>query len=220
MAWSEAAARRMRCLVAAAGALVLAGCNHSGGPVASQAQPRGATVAFDTIDGLPPDQFKTLVKNLNDEAQNRRLAVISRESPATYRVRGALAITVSRSQSTVSWTWDVLDGDERVALRIASEETVKVRHTDAWAAADDAMLQRIASTSMEKLAAFLTSPEVAPRPAAVALFGSRGTSPEAAGIFRRPDADPIPAAATPDADDDSGPVPLPPRRERLAAIHP
>ena len=36
------------------------------------------------------------------------------------------------------------------------------RRHDAWSAADDAMLQRIARSSMDQLAAFLTSPEVAP----------------------------------------------------------
>ena len=35
-------------------------------------QPRGASVAFESIDGPPPDQFRQLVQNLNDEAQRAR----------------------------------------------------------------------------------------------------------------------------------------------------
>jgi hypothetical protein len=160
------------------------------------------------------------VKNLNDEAQSRRLAVISREQPSAYRVRGYLAATVAKHQTTISWVWDVFDQDEHRALRISGEETAKVRHKDGWTAADDAMLQRIAQSSMEQLAAFLTSPAVAPgtAPSAepqIALTGVSDSSPEAAGIFRifRPQADPIStASAEPSGEDETGPVPLPRRR--------
>jgi hypothetical protein len=179
-------------------ALTLAACNPDSQAV-SAAQPRGATVAFESVDGLPPGQFKKLVQDLNDEAQGRRLAVISREQSAVYRVRGYLAVKITKHQTTVSWVWDVFDQEENRTLRISGEETAKVRHRDAWAAADDAMLRRIARTSMEQLAVFLTSPEVAPgtSPSApeaqVAMAAPHESSPEAAGIFRvsRPQADPI-----------------------------
>ncbi|MFY9686469.1 MAG: hypothetical protein WAJ88_11790 [Pseudolabrys sp.] len=199
--------------------LALAACNPDSQGVSVQ-QPRGATVAFDSLDGLPPSQFQRLVKNLNNEAQSRRLAVISREQPSAYRVRGYLAATVTKHQTTVSWVWDVFDQDEHRTLRISGEETAKVRLKDAWAAADDAMLHRIAQTSMEQLAAFLTSPEVAPGTAPppepqVALVGTSDSSPEAAGIFRifRPQADPISTASTESSGEgETGPVPLPRRR--------
>ena len=142
-------------------ALGLAACNPDSQGVSAQ-QPRGATVAFDSLDGLPPGQFQRLVENLNEEAQSRRLPVISREQPSAYRVRGYLAAKVAKNQTTISWVWDVFDQDEHRALRISGEETAKVRHKDAWAAADDALLQRIAQSSMEQLTAFLTSPAVAP----------------------------------------------------------
>ncbi len=182
--WGErarrgAASRMQRASWVIAAALALAGCNHDGTTTGSLAQPRGATVAFDIIDGLPPGQFATLVKNLNDEAQTRRLAVMSRESPSTYRVRGALTVTVGKRHTTVAWTWDVFDGDERLAHRIAGDETAKVRHRDAWDAADDAMLQRIANSSMEQLAAFLTAPAAPAGPAAAPASESPSrTSPE------------------------------------------
>ncbi len=148
-------------LLAATCALVLAGCNPDKQAV-SAAQPRGATVAFESVDGLPPGQFRKVVQDLNDEAQSRRLAVISREQSSAYRVRGYFAVKVMKHQTTVTWVWDVFDQDEHRALRISGEEMKKVRHRDAWAAADDAMLSRIARESMEQLALFLTSPEVAP----------------------------------------------------------
>ena len=198
-------------------ALTLAACNLDGQPTAFNGQPRGATVAFESIDGLPPGQFQNLVQALNTEAQSRRLAVMSRESPSAYRVRGYLSAGVAKRQTTISWVWDVFDGDDRRALRIAGQETVKGRHRDAWSVADDAMLRRIATSSMDQLAAFLTSPEVAPgMPDAeprLALAATHESSPEANGIFRIFRADPAPAsngdmlAAT-----DSGAAPLPQRR--------
>ena len=202
--WGHRAVGAGRCIsdpcaaLAVACALMVAGCNPDNQAL-SAAQPRGATVAFDSVDGLPPGQFKKLVQDLNDEAQARRLAVISREQSSAYRVRGYLAVKVVKHQTTVSWVWDVFDREENRALRISGEETAKVRPRDAWTVADDAMLRRIAGNSMDQLAAFLTSPEVAPgtaplpAEAQVALADSHESSPEAAGIFRisAPRADPI-----------------------------
>lgn len=230
LGWGRRALRVTVCCVSRPGmvlaatcALALAGCTFDGQPNLSATQPRGATVAFESIDGPPSAQFATLVQNLNDEAQTRHLAVISRESPSAYRVRGYLAAKVVKGRTTIAWVWDVFDGNEHRALRITGEETANGRQRDAWSAADDAMLKRIARTSMEQLATFLTSPEVAPStPMAggepqIILVGEHDPSPEAAGIFRifRPQADPVPAVsaeAPAGAGDSTNPVPLPRRR--------
>ena len=124
--------------------------------------------------------------------------------------------------------------DEHRALRISGEETAKGRQRDAWSAADDAMLQRIAHTSMEQLAAFLTSPEVAPNApdrapsehAASCSLGARDSSPEAAGIFRifRAHADPVPSetaeAATARRKRRSGATAAPPASAARGGIGP
>jgi hypothetical protein len=232
----RAAAYRLLALGLAAACAMLAACNQNSQSGMFAAQPRGATVAFESIDGPPPGQFQKLVQNLNDEAQSRRLAVISRDSPSVYRVRGYIAAKVVKGQTTISWVWDVFDADQRRALRISGEETASSRtlgrQRDAWTAADDAMLQRIARSSMDQLAAFLTSPEISPEvtpstpdlpgAAQVALIGPRDSSPESAGIFRifRPQADPVPsqtAEGTSAADESAGSVPLPRRRPAPAA---
>src|SRR5690242_7359631 len=77
--------RPITMLAAAACAIALAGCQQDQQMV-STAQPRGATVAFESIDGPPPAQFHELVQSLNDEAHSRQLAVISRDKPSAYRV--------------------------------------------------------------------------------------------------------------------------------------
>jgi hypothetical protein len=221
----------LRPLLAAVGVLALAGCNPDGQASLNAAQPRGASVAFESIDGPPPAQFQKLVQNLNDEAQTRQLAVISRDKPSAYRVRGYLAAKVVKKRTTVSWVWDVFDQNEHRALRITGEDIAKGRRRDGWTAADDAMLKRIAHSSMEQLAAFLTSPEVAPNTSATAaapqvtLIGQRDTSPEAAGIFRifKVRADPVPAETaqgpgSPDAEAHPAIAgPLPRSRSPIAA---
>ena len=233
-AWQRIAlgACRLRWLVAAAGALALSACTTDGQPAASISQPRGASVAFDSIDGPPQGQFYKLVANLNEEAQARRLAVMSRDGAAAYHVRGYLAAKVVKGEITISWVWDVFDKDQHRVLRIGGEEaaketnkeTSKGKHRDAWAAADDAMLRRIARSSMDQLASFLTAPEdaVPATPATVASIGDEST-PEAAGIFRIFSAhvDPVSGEgsdvtiAIPDAA-----VPLPRRRPIRIAVLP
>lgn len=186
---------------AVACAVTLTACQFEGQPNLSAAQPRGATVAFDSIDGLPLTQFKILVQDLNDEAQTRRLAVMSRGNPSAYRVRGYLAAEVVKNKTTVSWIWDVFDRDENRALRITGSQVASGAKQSGWASVDEATLRKIAQNSMDQLAAFLTSPDVAPGAASpqVALAAvPPASSPEAAGIFRifQPHADPVPAART------------------------
>ena len=173
-------------------ALLLAGCQTAQqGPVAA-AQPRGATVAFESIDGLPPYQFHTLVEELNREAQTRQMPVQSRLQPAAYRVRGYFAASVERGNTMVSWVWDVFDRNERRALRISGNAPAQGRD---WNAADARLIQKVAQSSMDELSSFLNSPAVASDapapPAGPALALTGDGSPEAAGIFQVAHTDPI-----------------------------
>jgi hypothetical protein len=221
--------RRLSWTLAAVCATALAGCSTDGQPIASTSAPHGATVAFESIDGPPPAIFHKLVQNLNEEAQAHQLAVVSRESPSVYRVRGYLSAHVMKGHTAIAWVWDVYDSEQHRALRITGTEEGNARQRT-WVAADDAMLHKIARTSMEQLAAFLTSPTVAPAAprepeAAIASLGDRTSTPESAGIFRifQAKADPVESDATvgqadaeaPPAID--GPVPLPPHRPRTVA---
>jgi hypothetical protein len=151
-------ARWLRPAPALLAALVLAGCN-TGGPTALAGK-RIGTLAFDSIDGPPSAVFRDLVRKLDQEAQVRQLAVVSRDAPAAYRARGYLAAHVHRGgRTTISWVWDVYDAEERRALRIAGEEPAGSGARDPWTAADDQVLARIARASMEELA-----PLIAPSP--------------------------------------------------------
>ena len=186
------AVSRVGVAVVALAALALAGCQTDQQGMASAVQPRGATVAFDSIDGLPSNQFHRLVDQLNQEAQTRHLAVLPRSQTSAYRVRGYFAAAVEKGRTTVSWVFDVFDRSERRALRISGSAPVDGRD---WSAADARLLQKVAQGSMDELAGFLTAPTVAApsSPDAdqrLALAGDG--SPEAAGIFRVAHTDPLP----------------------------
>ena len=49
-----------------------------------------ATVAFEWIDGPPPQVFDRMVGVLDSESKLRNLSIVSREGGASYRVRSYL----------------------------------------------------------------------------------------------------------------------------------
>ena len=142
-------------------AALASGCTTSNTSNASLATsaPAGPTIAFESIDGPPVGIFNRLVDNLSSEAQARNLAIASREGAANYRVRGYLAAQVIRGRTHISWVWDVYDDVKVRALRIRGEEAGGRAGGDPWSIADEAMLRRIARTSVDRLAVFLRNPD-------------------------------------------------------------
>jgi hypothetical protein len=193
-------------LAVAAFAASAAGCSSlpsSNGrlSLASAVSP-GSTVAFESIDGPPPDVFRRLVADLNAEAGTRKIAVVSRESAATYRVRGYVSALVERDKTTFAWVWDIYDADKRRALRISGEEPAAAgKRRDAWAAADEQVLRRMARNGMDQMSGFLNSseplPVIAPEPNFITLVSGRDDTPEGAGIVRLPNSQDQPTAEAP-----------------------
>jgi hypothetical protein len=147
--------------------LAATACTNDALTTGSLVSGRGATIAFESIDGAPRPIFQKLVENLASEAVAHQVTVISREAAANYRVRGYMAAHLEARQIHIGWVWDVYDANRRRVLRIASEEPAGRRSGDAWNAADDAMLRRIARSGMDRLAAFLDAPgTTAPLPEA------------------------------------------------------
>jgi hypothetical protein len=146
---------------------VVGGCaSGGGGGNASFAQADGPTVAFESIDGPPPQIFERMVNLLDSEAKLRHLSVVSREGTAAYRVRSYLAAQIRGGKTTLAWVWDVYDRDQQRALRLSGEEqTGRASGRDAWGAADDLVLRRIAQAGLSGLSGMIngTAPvEVAP----------------------------------------------------------
>lgn len=150
------AGRAGRAVALLAALCALAGCAGGGNGSESFAQAGGgATVAFESVDGPPPQVFDRLVNVLNSEAQLRDLSIVSREAAAAYRVRGYLAAEVSRGRTTIAWVLDVYDRNQNRALRLSGKEPAGKAGHDAWAAADDLTLRKIAQAGLSGLSSMV-----------------------------------------------------------------
>jgi hypothetical protein len=173
-----------RAIVAAAllaVACALGGCAGGGGAsasfaMASSGDGNGATVAFESIDGPPPAVFDRMVNVLDTESKLRNLSIVSREGGASYRVRSYLSAQVVRGRTMIAWVWDVYDNNQQRALRLSGEEPAGKAGRDAWAAADDLVLRKIAQAGLSGLSGMINgTPPSAPAP------GLRGSAVASVG---------------------------------------
>jgi hypothetical protein len=149
-------------------ACALGGCASSGsGPSGAFAMATGgvATVTFESIDGPPPQVFDRMVSVLDSESKLRNLSIVSRENAATYRVRSYLSAQVVRGRTVIAWVWDVYDGSQQRALRLSGEEPAGKPGRDAWAAADDMVLRKIAQAGLSGLSSMVNGAPAEPPPA-------------------------------------------------------
>jgi hypothetical protein len=155
-------------------ACALGGCaGGSAGGGAFAMAGGGSTVAFESIDGPPPQVFDRMVGVLDSESKLRNLAIVSREGVASYRVRGYLSAQVVRGRAKIAWVWDVYDANQQRALRLSGEEPAGKAGRDAWAAADDMVLRKIAQAGLSGLSGMINgTPADAPPPASPS--GRRG----------------------------------------------
>lgn len=150
------AGRAARAIALLAMLCALAGCAAGGAVSGSYAQAgNGTTVAFESVDGPPPQVFDRLVNILNSESELRNLAIVSRGAPASYRVRSYLAAETRGGQTDIAWVWDVYDHDQQRALRLSGEEPAGKTGRDAWAGADDLVLRKIAQAGFSGLNEFI-----------------------------------------------------------------
>jgi hypothetical protein len=143
----------------------LGGCAGGGAVNNAFAQAGGGgTVAFESIDGPPPQVFDHMVNVLDTESKLRSLSIVSRESSASYRIRSYLAAQVSRGRTTIAWVWDVYDRNQQRTLRLSGAEPAGKAGRDPWAAADDLVLRRIAQAGFSGLNSMVngTAPADAP----------------------------------------------------------
>src|SRR6266540_518877 len=163
------APRAMFAAVLLAVASALGGCAGGGaasGSYAMASTGSGSTVAFESIDGPPPQVFDRMVGVLDSESKLRNLSIVSREGGAAYRVRSYLSAQVVRGRTMIAWVWDVYDNNQQRALRLSGEEPAGKAGRDAWAAADDLVLRKIAQAGLSGLSGMINgSPDAAPAPA-------------------------------------------------------
>jgi hypothetical protein len=158
---------RVLAVVLLAAATALGGCAAGGGAANSYAMApsvgSGATVAFESIDGPPPPVFDRMVGVLDSESKLRSLSVVSREGSAAYRVRSYLSAQVVRGRTVIAWVWDVYDANQQRALRLSGEEPTSGKGgRDAWSAADDLVLRKIAQAGFSGLSNMINGTPDAP----------------------------------------------------------
>jgi hypothetical protein len=158
-------------------ACALGGCASGGAPGGSFAMAgggSGATVAFESIDGPPPQIFERMVDVLDSESKLRNLQVVSREGTASYRVRSYLSAQVNHGRTAIAWVWDVYDLNQQRALRLSGEEPAGKAGRDPWLAADDLVLRKIAQAGFSGLSAMINGTPAPDTPPAGPAPGKRG----------------------------------------------
>jgi len=197
---------RIALQAAAAAALVIAACSLGGcasgsatNSFAMASSTSGPTIAFESIDGPPPQVFDRMVGVLDSESKLRSLSIVSREGTAAYRVRGYLAAQVSHGRTMIAWVWDVYDQNQQRALRLSGEEPAGKAGRDAWAAADDLVLRKIAQAALSGLSGMINgtpAPDApSPPPAAPSRRGPAVANAEDLQALAYT-GDPIPAFAS------------------------
>jgi hypothetical protein len=190
------AGSRVLAVMLLAAATALAGCAGGGGSAANSyamapSAGSGATVAFESIDGPPPQVFDRMVGVLDSESKLRSLSIVSREGTAAYRVRSYLSAQVVRGKTVVAWVWDIYDANQQRALRLSGEEPTATKGgRDPWQAADDLVLRKIAQAGFSGLSNMING---APADAPGSVPGLRG--PAVASVTPEAPAAGMPASA-------------------------
>jgi hypothetical protein len=165
------AGSRVLAAVLLAATCALGGCAGGGAASNSYAMApgggSGATVAFESIDGPPPQVFDRMVGVLDSESKLRSLSVVSREGAAAYRVRSYLSAQIVRGKTMIAWVWDIYDANQQRTLRLSGEEPAAKAGRDPWMAADDLVLRKIAQAGFSGLSNMINgtppdSPTTAP----------------------------------------------------------
>ena len=154
LGWAKRPCQRKAFAWLALGALAVltAGCTAEG-PSPTASQGFGPTVAFESVDGPPPQVFQRLVKVLETEGATRHISVVSREANPTYRVRSYYAAQVKRGthNASIAWVWDVYAGDQSRAARLSGTEPAGAAGADAWDVASAQVLRRISQAGLSGL---------------------------------------------------------------------
>jgi len=185
---SRIATRAAMAAVLLAIACGLGGCANGGAGSGSFAMAgAGSTVAFESIDGPPPQVFDRMVNVLDSESKLRNLSIVSREGAATYRVRSYLSAQIARGRTIIAWVWDVYDRDQQRVLRLSGDEPASRAGRDPWTAADDLVLRKIAQAGLSGLSGLVNgtapdAPPPVPAPGGPAVASAEQPSP-ATGAF-------------------------------------
>jgi hypothetical protein len=127
----------------------------------SGVSPRGASVAFVSVEGAPPAVVDRFSERTTAEAARREITVADAGS-ASYFVRGYLSAYAVEGGAALGYVWDVFDKGRRRIQRTEDAIVVKGAAADPWSLVTDQALASLAAKSADDLAAILSNtPEAA-----------------------------------------------------------
>jgi uncharacterized lipoprotein YmbA len=184
-------------------ALGLAGCESSGSslfssltstPEAASPSPAKpaqqatlARVALAPVIGAPDAVSRQIGEQIVQSAERQRITLINdRDAKGDYTLRGYIVASKDRSQTKVSYIWDLTDPTGKRVHRVTGEEMAPAGTAkDPWSAVTGAVTQIIADKTATQLATWIT----AHRPA--------GAPPVAGSVSPSDSPQPVAAAAPP-----------------------
>ncbi|MGA8169611.1 MAG: hypothetical protein WB816_02055 [Methylocystis sp.] len=126
--------------------------------------PRGASLAFSSIEGPPDALGARFMQRFTQAAQARDIALATPET-AQYRLRAYLTASPAQGATRLAYVLDVFDRQGRRVQRLTDEAGVGPA-SEPWEAVDDRALALFADRGAEEIAAFLSN-----TPEAIAAAG-------------------------------------------------
>jgi uncharacterized lipoprotein YmbA len=182
--------------VIAIAALALAGCESSGSslfgsltsgsdtavPEAAKpvAQATLARIALAPVIGAPDAVSRQIGEQVVQSAERHRITLINdRDAKGDFTLRGYVVASKDRSQTKVSYIWDLTDPTGKRVHRVTGEEMAAgSAGKDPWVAVTGALTQSIADKTTTQLATWIAANRSAGSPTIA------GQAPDAAGAQR------------------------------------
>ncbi len=197
-------------------ALGLAGCESSGsslfsslssGPATSTpeaAKPAQqatlARIALAPVIGAPDAVSRQIADQIVQSAERQRITLINdRDAKGDYTLRGYIVASKDRSQTKVSYIWDLTDPTGKRVNRVTGEEMAPSGAAkDPWVAVTGAVTQSIADKTATQLATWLSAnrPAGAPPVANQSAPDTTGSPQPIAAAPATPAAEPAAARTT------------------------
>jgi hypothetical protein len=133
----------------------LAACQSTG--FAFNDSPEGVPITVDIVDGAPNEVKTAFASEIVSAAANKKVDLVPSDDQARYRVLGHLSTETGESgEPVLAVVWDVVDTDQRRAKRITGSAPMRRASAASPDDLDKETLAKLASTSMDEIAAFLS----------------------------------------------------------------
>ena len=123
-----------------------------------------ARIALAPVIGAPDAVSRQIAEQIVQSAERHRITLINdRDAKGDYTLRGYIVASKDRSQTKVSYIWDLTDPTGKRVNRVTGEEMAPSGAAkDPWVAVTGAVTQSIADKTATQLATWLAAHRPAP----------------------------------------------------------